>query len=111
MKFIEDWHVVHYESGIVNLLINTTERWIDFFQINDFLYRIGGDSDIGYPELEEYLLKIPEDKMILEPGISYLPTVLQNKDQIGFYFIPFSLVTKEKNSNKICKHVIAENSL
>lgn len=46
--------------------------------------------------IEDYKSRCYEIEKFLSEGISYLPTVLQNKDQISFYFIPFNLISREK---------------
>jgi len=101
MKYVEDYWIKKYESGIVHLCVNTKERGVYYHQFCDHLYSIGGDLDIdtSTPEgLEEYkstLLEIPLEELVLEQEIMYVSTSTQEKDQISFYFIPFSLVTEK----------------
>lgn len=98
MKYVKDYHVTHYTSGIVCLLFNTTERWIDFHRYNDFLYRIGEAQreDESYESYKERLVEIPEDTMVFTFGKQYIRTEQQEKDQISFLFIPFDLLKREK---------------
>jgi hypothetical protein len=83
-KHIESYFVRKHPSGMYSLLINTVDRWVNFHAYNDYHFKIGADK-IN----EENELLIPD---FLPKGESFVRTVIQNKDQIQFYYIPFSMV-------------------
>lgn len=72
------------KSGIKHLLINTTNRWVQYDRLNNNLFWI---TD-GY-EGEDFELKIPELTMDLS---GHICTALQEKDQINFYWTPRELL-------------------
>lgn len=82
-KYVDSYWVKEYPSGIIALMFNTKERWIEWHQQNDECYEFwqeeGDEETIEIPEF------LPQDKM-------YVPTVHQCKDQIVFYYIPFKLM-------------------
>lgn len=80
MEQVENYNIRKSNSGIVKLLINTKEKWPDYHRYNNLEYLIN----------EEMLILKPEE-LQLEP-IQYICTQLQVKDQIGFYYIPFTLL-------------------
>ena len=87
---IESWWIEKYECGIYLLLFNTTERWIPFHQANDETYFFGEEPEDEEPV--DYLKRLYEVPEFLPQDKMYIPTVIQNKDQISFYFIPFDLL-------------------
>ena len=86
-EIVKSYHISKYKSGIIHLLINTIDKWIDFhrYSNNEYVFK--------FDELEnpEYKLNIPE--IILSIPSKYLCTTMQNKDQISFYWIPYKLIT------------------
>ena len=94
MKYVENYWVKYYDSGIVHLLFNTTERWLDFHRYDDNLYRIGEEQgkDETYESYKERLVNIPEEMLSFPLGQMFIKTEMQEKDQISFYFIPFELI-------------------
>lgn len=87
-KHVTDWWVEQLPNGIFHLLINTDERWINFHAYNDEMYIIG-DKEGDSPEVSiEKTLILPKFLPEIKKGL-YLCTVMQNKDQISFYYIPY----------------------
>lgn len=94
-KYVESYWITEHESGIFHLMFNTTERWMSYHRYSDTKYCFGyGLKKIGETEeeadgedfeIEEFL---PKDK-------SYLPTVIQEKDQISWWFIPYDLIDRK----------------
>lgn len=83
---VEFYRIEKYESGIIQLLINTEERWIDFHQYNNNRYLIN-ETELIIDEL-----KIPS---------KHVCTSIQNKDQISFYWIPIVLITNNKKIKEL----------
>jgi len=83
-KWIDSYQISKYSTGIYVLTINTAEKWIDYHRYNNEMYAVGEDLENDYEllELEEF---IP-----IEKGKTYICTDVQNKDQIQFYWIPFT---------------------
>jgi hypothetical protein len=90
-KYVEDYWIEYFEeTGIYHLLFNTTERRIPYDQINDDTYEFG---DTGEEEtLEEWYVRIQEIPEFLPKDKMYVPTSIQNKDQISFYFLPIDMI-------------------
>ena len=88
---LESYQVIKHKSGIYSLIFNTKDRWINFHQYNNTEYTFG-ESDIND------IQKIPE---FLPTDISFVPTVIQEKDQIIFYFIPIKGMLMPKDSEII----------
>lgn len=86
-KYIRDWSIIKYPNDIYGLIINTTEKWLAFHRYDDNNYIIGEDIET-HGMYEE--LTIPEDFLPFQKGIIYICTSQQNKDQISFYWIPFT---------------------
>lgn len=82
---VKKYSYCKYDSGIYHLLINTTERWVYYHRYSNDEYAIGlvGDDDA-------YVLNIPELEDLI-PNY-YLPTHIQEKDDISFYWIPYDLI-------------------
>lgn len=91
---ISSYFIQKYDSGIISLIINTVDRWVNYHRYNDneylFTYDDSDDNE------KSYILKIDESE--LEIPLNYLPTVIQEKDQISFYWLPVEMIT---NNSKI----------
>lgn len=86
---VESYWIEKYDSGIIHLLINTVNKWVNYHRSSNTTYEIGfNNAEDDFPG---YQLDIPELEEILKKG-SYLPTEFQEKDQISFYFIPYKLI-------------------
>lgn len=85
---VKSYFITVAKSGIIGLTFNTKERWISFHSYNYDLYIFGEDND---NETDEDHAKrcLPVEINIPTPSIQ---TVVQDKDQITFYFIPITLL-------------------
>ena len=92
-------------NGIFHLLINTKDKWMDFYAYNDTEFLIGEDVE-DIEELKLRMLYIPK---FLPKNIRFIQTEMQDKDQISFYWIPY---TKDyiKNRNIILSSNERENN-
>lgn len=80
-EFVDNYWIKKYKSGIIHLLINTKNKWVNYHRYNNNEFGIITTD-------EEFILNIPELKI---PSY-YLPTEIQEKDQISFYWIPYNLI-------------------
>ena len=89
-KIVKDYNISYNKSGIVILIFNTYERWIDFHVLNNYEY----EFYIGEPYGEEGIITVEEKIKVSELKLqgSYVQTVQQNENQIIFYFIPVDLL-------------------
>lgn len=86
-KYVSSYFIVNHKSGITSLTFNTHEKWIPFHMYNYDLYKFGEDTD------EESEQDHADRCLSVEIELKQvLPTVLQEKDQITFYFIPISML-------------------
>lgn len=83
------YHIMYYPCGIIQLLINTKDKWVYYHQFDRHVYQIGGSEDDSWGS--NYALEIPETELEFE-NKTYLSTVQQCKDQISYYFIPIDMV-------------------
>jgi len=104
-KYISDHWIEEYECGIFQLMFNTHQRWIPYHSYNDIEYIFG--EEVENESIEDYKSRYYKVEDFLPEGISYLTTVLQNKDQISFYFIPFSLISRDARS-RVTKRIKTE---
>lgn len=93
-KYVESYWVQEYESGIFILMFNTTKKWIPFHRYSNTQYEFGEQPK--KETAEEWKDRVQDIEEFLPKGISYLPTVFQEKDQISFYFIPYDLISRKK---------------
>lgn len=105
-KYVENYFIEEYECGMFSITFNLTERWLGYHQYSDNQYIFG--SDVENETQEEWEVRIQDVEEFLPKGINYLPTVIQNKEQTQWYFIPYELISrdkrikqKEKDGNKI----------
>jgi hypothetical protein len=87
-KFVESYSVTKYDSGIYCVLFNTKKRWIPIF---------GQNSDEQFYFNENIHERDNADETITikqfrPENESFVITMNQCKDQIGFYYIPFKLL-------------------
>jgi len=93
-KQITHYHITSHESGIVELLITTQDRWLDYHRYDDNWYSV---FDIGEQQDEEHLkVELP-----LRKDMRYMSASTQNKDQITFYYIPYPLVMEKNKWDRI----------
>lgn len=98
-KYVKNWFITLSDIGVYSLVFNLTERWLNYYAINDEMY-IFGEQD--YDSEEEYQSKIQEVSKFLPDGM-YIRSSQINKDQCTFYFIPYKekdkLIMKSDESN------------
>lgn len=104
MKYVESWFVREYPNGVFCLVINTTERWLDFYNLGENRFEIG--EDLSDNEMKE-ILEVPNFLPFLVGG-HYIQAESQEKDQIYFYWIPYynlwfkeGLIKEVLNSEKL----------
>lgn len=89
-KYVDDYAIEKYDTGIYAIIFNTHERYQYCFATSDEVYLFSDDddepTDICTVEVEEFL---PKDKL-------YTHGKNVNKNQIIFYYIPFDLL-KDKD--------------
>lgn len=106
-KYVENYWVKKFPCGIVQLQINTTDKWIYYHQYDDYRYEIRKYEDEYSSNLssaEDSTLNLEPGCLQLEEGTKYIRTVQQDDDQISFYFIPIHLIYDNKKS-----HIIYES--
>jgi len=85
---VKSYKIYQYDSGVIQLLIVTVDKWVKYHRSNNTTYEIGPFDEGNIPE---YTLMVPEiPKKVIEGY--YLPTQFQEKDEISFYFIPYKLI-------------------
>ena len=87
-KYVNDYWVQKYESGIYHLLFNTSERWLNYHfcggcdeEMEFEIYR--NELEVGVTEYVKNFLPTEEQ---------YIKLKYQEKDQISFYFVPFDMI-------------------
>lgn len=89
---ITSHYIKTYESGIIQLIINTEEKWLDYHRYSDDSY---GVWDAENKE-EQHLVVLP-----LQPKMRYIPSSFQEKNQIIYYYIPLYLIMEKDKWDKI----------
>lgn len=91
---IDSYSVKQYDSGIIRLMITTTDKWVGYHRYSNDEYGIGEyDENHGWL----YTLKIPN---LVIPEY-HVCADNQEKDQITFYWIPAELITSGKMRENI----------
>ena len=92
-KYVEDYFVEKYDSGIYMICFNTHERNQYCFATSDEIYLFSDDddehTDLCSVEVEQFL---PQDK-------SFVSAKNICKDQISFFYIPFDLLEDKDEKN------------
>jgi len=97
-KYVESYFINEYECGIFCVTFNLTERWIGYHAYCETQYIFG--EDVEDETQEEWESRIQDIETFLPKEKSYLPTVIQNKDQVQFYYLPFELISRDKKVKK-----------
>ena len=93
-KYVTDWWVEIINKNIYCLTFNLTHRWLAYHKWNDTMYSFAGiNDDISLEDVHE----IPEFLPKLEKGM-YIPTVIQEKDKLSYYFIPIMFESRRKRN-------------
>lgn len=79
---IDSYFIEAHESGIIELIINTTERCLGYHRCSDELFKVSDGNNS-----EELEVNLP-----LQPNMRYSVSSLQEKEQIIFYYIPLYLI-------------------
>ena len=85
MQHINSYFIEKYQSDIVHLLFNTKDRWMPYHQLSDHWYHIGESC-------RENFVEIAKEDLPLDKENHYLKVETQEKDQISFYWIPYTLL-------------------
>lgn len=88
---IDNHFIKTYESGIIELIINTTEKWLDYHRYSDELFEVGDKNNS-----EGLKVELP-----LQPNMRYIPSHFQEKRQIIYYYIPLYLIMEKDKWDKI----------
>jgi hypothetical protein len=87
-KIVKSYYTKTHSSGIIECILNTYDKWIDYYlsySFNELSITISLDDKY---ETDKFKLKM-ENKM------KYKLMENQEKDQIVVYFIPYNLIDKE----------------
>ena len=85
-KYVENWWVQELPNGVIELVINCSQREIYYHRMNDYEFIIAGTEE----EFDSW------DKSVLFSVSSFLPPIdgmylyadMKNKDQLSFFYIP-----------------------
>ena len=83
-KYVESYWAEELPNGVIHLLINITERWLQHHAYSNRHFLISKSLDDWQ---DDEILNIEEFVPELDGGI-YIKTSVVEKDQISFYFIP-----------------------
>lgn len=103
-KFVDSYFISEYESGIFSIMFNTIDRWINYHAYCEEEYIFGEgllEETIG--GMRERIEKV--DKF-LPTNKTFIPTVIQNKDQITFYYIPLNMINRKA---MVCRTIFTED--
>lgn len=104
MKQLRNYWIERSEYGLIHLLINTEDKWIDysFFEVPDnYFLEIKWVDDEGDTHIEKNYIALAE--LNFDPTERYLHLEQQNKDQISFYWIPLRLIKGNEWADKFKK--------
>ena len=119
MKQIESYHISKSEYGIIQLIINTRDRWVKYGLLNwnyDKTWRVNIFDKDGYTSIDELVIPEAEFQFDKEAEYYYAQLDQQEKDQIIYYWIPIRLLkgddwfTKFKDKkNEILQNLRSSN--
>ena len=98
MNQIESYHISKSEYGIITLIVNTKDKWVNKYDylnhveggnIDKFIIEILGDD---YKQLDKLSITYSEFGFDKEKEGRYHRLEQQDKDQIVFYWIPLRLL-------------------
>lgn len=98
-KYVEDYWIEKYPSGIILLCFNTRKRWIQYGRVSDEHYTFNqyidkGDDNFHLDPNKEEMLELTP--FLPNNGSRMIHVHEQEKDQIYHYFIPFKLISKKR---------------
>jgi len=79
-------HIKYCKSGVIKAIVNTTERWVNYYTTWDDYPIVEITDEDGFIS-ESFLVEVE-----FADGVSYTRVEQQEKDQIILYFIPFDLL-------------------
>lgn len=98
MKLVKSVIMIKSDMGIIQLIINTKDKWVNYHQYNDYTYNIQDPEAITEENSGENLMF--EESLLEKDGNErYIVTHNQNKDQIIYYWIPYNLFSGKKSKN------------
>ena len=99
-KHVESWWIQKFNNGIIQLMINTSIRWLGYHEYTQGSYWIGhiGTEDENECKDQDCTLNIPVEKFEFQTGTRYLPLHIQEKDQIMFYYVPYNMISRENGT-------------
>ena len=103
---VENYHISKSSYGIVELLINTQEKWVDFTIVTGLVKGVMSFGVWFYNEDHSDFVEqfdIPESELQLDPEERYLKIHQQEKDQITFYWIPLRLTKGDEYMERFKK--------
>ena len=86
-KYVDNYWVEEYPSGVIHLLINLTQREIYFHAYNDYEFIICGTPQEYEEFAAEFILRTKD--FLLSNDFMYIQAEHKNKDQLSFYYIPW----------------------
>lgn len=103
-KQIESYHISKSEYGIIELLINTRDKWVDFTDssnIESFLFFIYTKEEFHPTKTDRLIIPLAEFNFDKEKEYNYLELHQQEKDQIIYYWIPYRLLKGDAYIEKL----------
>ena len=79
-------YIKYCKSGVIKAIINTTERWVDYYITWDDYPIVEITDEDGFIS-ESFLVEVE-----FADGVRYTRVEQQEKDQIILYFIPHNLM-------------------
>ena len=91
-KYVDRWEISEHPHGVYSVIFSLTERWLNYYAINETTYVFGESENDTQEEWESKIQEIPE---FLNFG-DYLETSMVNKDEVIYFFIPYNIVNDDK---------------
>ena len=79
-------YIKYCKSGIIKAIVNTTERWVNYYTTWDDYPIVEITDEDGFIS-ESFLVEVE-----FADGVRYTRIEQQEKDQIILYFIPYHLL-------------------
>lgn len=86
--YIESYSIEELPNGVIQLVINCTQKEIYYHQYNDIKYLICGKKE-EYDNVDENCIFDISRFLQREVALTYIRCDNLEKDQLSFYFIPF----------------------
>ena len=85
-KYVESWWVQELPNGVIELVINCTQREIYFHRMSDYEFIIAGTEEEYDNWNKSVMLSIPS--FLPEIDGMFLDASMKEKDQLYFFYIP-----------------------